>query len=337
MGFYEYKDEQENDSSGFDEAFKELKELQYFQKEPGDILVKFHPDSFTKRYEFWLTPSEQNNVPDDKKDKNYCIVLKNDKEHNIFADILGSPNRWRPKKNDKIDWGMFDGGVMEFLYGDRKDPETGWSVREYKHLYSPEHKDFFSKLAFENKPFEIDAYPKNTPTLRYHAALAISADTTMQEKNTLRWMSISHKMYRQLVDFTDQGYPIENYWFKITREGRGQKDTRYKIFPVNNNTDKLDHAFPINSYKVPDLEKSVTVSPEHYLWKYYKYYIQAADAILGTHFSKKAEQSFIEYSEKTASAENTSKPAEEKPSIPEAVGSPESAINASFDDEDIPF
>ncbi|MEO0075233.1 MAG: hypothetical protein ABIK31_03900 [candidate division WOR-3 bacterium] len=296
MGFDQYKKETEQNTAGntITEEYKRLNELRYDQKENTEITIKFIKPSFVKRFEFWKQPSEldHNGAP---ITNNYCIVLKNDTGYNHFASLLGNPKEWNPVK-EKVLWGKHTGGLYEFEYSDEKDPQTGFKKRNYKYLYKPEYRLFFQKFAFGGAPYEIGDLPI-TPSLRYHAAVFISGDTIMEELRTLRWVSLSHKLFLQLVHFDNNNFNLDDFWFKLKKQGSG-KATSYFLTPDNSATDKLNKIYNLSDYSIPNLEITTQLSSDFYLWKYFKSDFIEGDSIIGTNYAELVEKGYNEYLEK---------------------------------------
>lgn len=328
--FEQYKMEFERGNTGAttSDDYKRLTDLRYEQKDNSEITIKFVKKSFCRRYEIWKPPSEEVSIKDNNS-INYCIVLKNDKTYNHYASLIGNPAQWAPYK-DKVYWGKHQGGLYEFEYGSERDVQTGFKKRHYKYLFRPEYKEFFKRFAFGGAPYNIGDLPIS-PSLRYHTAIFVSGDPLMEETKTLRWISISHKLFLQLCNFDNNNFDLDHFWFKLKKQGSG-RNTQYLLTPDTVATEKLNKLYSLDEYQIPNLELTTQVSSDFYLWKYFKSDFIEGDAILGTNYADLVEKGYKEYLEKNSNIVSENESSYEKTKtivVPRAVK--ESISSASED------
>lgn len=333
---------EENAGEGGGEGYSELKDNLYKLPENSETIVKFKPDGFFPSYEAWIKPSDNLPPERDPEKTQFAFRLKNGETHNLLAEIFGGAERWdiNPKKR-QVNYGQYKGGLYEFEYTDQKNKD-GFAIKRYKYLHNPEYREFFQNFAFKGEMYDMDSNPKVTPGLKYYTHLFIPEDPYCKEKQSWRHTHLSYKSITQLIDFQKNGFPLEDTWFKIKREGSGLQ-TKYSIIPLapKINTDYAQ-AYNLSELNCPDLNLATKLSSNSYCWKYLQSYIVQADKILGTNYAEKMKR---DYDERQAS-----EPAQSGNSAPRAVPSAvkeaatttapaasSAAIDYNMSDDDIPF
>jgi hypothetical protein len=282
----------------------------------------------------------------DPTKKDICVVLKNDTGFNSMAEIIGSPAEWKVDSTYAFKPNMYKGGIYEYRYTDERD-ENDFKIKEYKYVQMAEHREFFKRVAFDNKEFEMNKAPARAPKMSFFALVLIHGDSWSDETKKYRWISMPLSIYKQLNMQEDENFPLANFWFKLSKTGEGMK-TRYKVTVVTPDSigRDLNTLYDFNSYQKYDLGQKTALTPDYIVWHYSKSIITGADNILGTHFSEKMEADY-ELNKGKIKSETPSDDSQNSSdtNIPDAVKkefATASAGAANFDDgglsdDDIPF
>lgn len=336
-------------NSGGSADFDQLKEADYKIKSDTEIVGKIKRDLIFPSYEIWLKPSD--NLPPDRdpEKSEYTFRLKNEEDHSLLAEMLGSPSLWGPNKKRKVDFKCFKGGVYEYEYTDKVNSD-GFKVRKYKYLHNPEYKEFFKQFAFKGEPFDMESNPKAAPSLKYYCGIFVADDDYCTNKKSWRYIRLSQRQFNRLQDFHKEGYKLDSTWFKIRREGSGL-NSQYTIIPAGPElSGELEHSYDMENLTEPDLKFATMLSSNAYMWKYLQSYILEMDKILGTNYAEPMKKEYEEKKDSEDSSES-SLSSTSTSSIPAAVvneSTSESVPSQSadpstdsdplpMDDDDIPF